>query len=183
MASIAFRRSGCTSHLHHYFICVGGICKSWIGWCLHHIRNDVHIQCLLGLSSLDRLRTRLEVSRWTVSRCALYSSFSSAVERVVEYLNLPQEPFTVIASSRPPAYWPSSTSSNSNALVSIENLSVKYAPELPTILHNVTLEIKAQERVGLLGRTGSGKSTLAMSLLRFVSLPLLLPLIAKIFPG
>ncbi|KAF7799416.1 hypothetical protein EIP86_010650 [Pleurotus ostreatoroseus] len=103
--------------------------------------------------------------------CRLWTSLEldlNAVERVVEYLNLPQEPFTVIASSRPPAYWPSSTRRNGNALVSIENLSVRYAPELPTILHDVTLEIKAQERVGLLGRTGSGKSTLAMSLLRFV---------------
>ena len=45
---------------------------------------------------------------------------------------------------------------------------VRYAPELPTVLHDVSFKLKARERVGLVGRTGSGKSTLALSLLRFV---------------
>ena len=92
----------------------------------------------------------------------------SSVERVVEYLDLPQEPPTVIESSRPPAYWPSSTGPNSDALISVEDLHIKYAPDLPDVLHGITFQLKARERVGLLGRTGSGKSTLAMSILRFV---------------
>lgn len=97
----------------------------------------------------------------------------SSVERVVEYLDLPQEPPTVIESSRPPAYWPSSTGPNSEALISVEDLHIKYAPDLPAVLHGVSFQLKAKERVGLLGRTGSGKSTLAMSILRFVCLCLL----------
>ncbi|KAF8554053.1 hypothetical protein OG21DRAFT_1497299 [Imleria badia] len=90
----------------------------------------------------------------------------NSVERVVEYLDLPQEPPAVLESNRPPAYWPSSTSSN--ALISVEDLVVKYAPELPPVLKSVSFQLNARERVGLLGRTGSGKSTLAMSILRFV---------------
>ncbi|PFH45713.1 hypothetical protein AMATHDRAFT_158119 [Amanita thiersii Skay4041] len=90
----------------------------------------------------------------------------NSVERVVEYLDLPQEPPTVIESNRVPAYWPST--SNGNALVSVENLSIKYASDLPSVLQDVSFTLKAGERVGLLGRTGSGKSTLAMSILRFV---------------
>ncbi|KAI0339052.1 multidrug resistance-associated ABC transporter [Trametopsis cervina] len=92
----------------------------------------------------------------------------NSVERVVEYLDLPQEPPAVIESNRPPAYWPSSTSSNSDSLISVENLVIRYAPELPPVLHEVSFQLKAKERIGLLGRTGSGKSTLAMSILRFV---------------
>jgi ABC-type multidrug transport system fused ATPase/permease subunit len=88
------------------------------------------------------------------------------VERVVEYLDLPQEPPAVIEDSRPPAYWPSSTASG--PLIRVEDLTVRYAPELPPVLHGISLELRARERVGLLGRTGSGKSTLAMSVLRFV---------------
>ncbi|KAI0672201.1 multidrug resistance-associated ABC transporter [Trametes maxima] len=91
----------------------------------------------------------------------------NSVERVVEYLQLPQEPPTIIESSRPPAYWPSSTSTNKEQLLVVEDLTVKYAPELPAVLHGVSFALKAKERVGLLGRTGSGKSTLAMSILRF----------------
>ncbi|KAG6830506.1 hypothetical protein H0H92_000347 [Tricholoma furcatifolium] len=106
----------------------------------------------------------------------------NAVERVVEYLDLPQEPPAIIESHRPPAYWPSS--SNNESLIAVEDLSVKYAPDLPSVLQNVSFSLKAGERVGLLGRTGqplvimsvelfnsglgSGKSTLAMSILRFV---------------
>lgn len=73
----------------------------------------------------------------------------------------------MIESNRPPAYWPSSTTNN--ALIRVEDLVIKYAPELPAVLHNVSFSLNAKERIGLLGRTGSGKSTLAMSILRFVS--------------
>lgn len=83
-------------------------------------------------------------------------------------MGLPQEPLAVIEARRVPAYWPSST--NNDPLISVENLTVKYAPELPAVLHDVSFTLKAGERVGLLGRTGSGKSTLAMSILRFVCL-------------
>ena len=90
----------------------------------------------------------------------------NSVERIVEYLDLPQEPPSIIESCRPPAYWPSN--SNEENLLVVEDLSIRYAPELPTVLQNVSFSLRAKERVGLLGRTGSGKSTLAMSLLRFV---------------
>ncbi|KAJ6631472.1 multidrug resistance-associated ABC transporter [Mycena sp. CBHHK59/15] len=90
----------------------------------------------------------------------------NAVERVVEYLDLPQEPPAIIESNRPPAYWPSSAKNDS--LIVAENVVIKYAPELPAVLQDVSFTLKAGERIGLLGRTGSGKSTLAMSILRFV---------------
>lgn len=91
----------------------------------------------------------------------------NSVERVIEYLELPQEPPSIIESNRPPAYWPSST--NDKDMLVVEDLVVRYAPDLPAVLHGVSFALKGKERVGLLGRTGSGKSTLAMSLLRFVS--------------
>ncbi|KAF9219896.1 P-loop containing nucleoside triphosphate hydrolase protein [Gyrodon lividus] len=90
----------------------------------------------------------------------------NSVERVVEYLGIPQEPPSIVESNRPPAYWPSSTSSR--PLVSVENLVLKYSEGLPPVIHNVSFALNARERVGLLGRTGCGKSTLAMSFLRFV---------------
>ena len=51
--------------------------------------------------------------------------------------------------------------------ITVEGLVVCYSPELPPVLHGVLFELKAGEKVGLLGRTGSGKSTLAMSFLSF----------------
>lgn len=71
---------------------------------------------------------------------------------MVEYLDLPQEPPSVVESNRVPAYWPSS-SGNEDLLV-LENLTIQYAPELPHVLHDMSFGLKARERVGLLGRTG-----------------------------
>lgn len=117
---------------------------------------------------LYKLRAGLEVRFRLGNLCSTTKQIIvSSVERVVEYLQLPQEPPHIIESNRPPAYWPSS--SDNNALVSVEDVSIKYAPELPSVVQGVTFQLRAKERVGLLGRTGSGKSTLAMSLLRFVS--------------
>ncbi|KAG6809740.1 hypothetical protein H0H92_014907 [Tricholoma furcatifolium] len=96
---------------------------------------------------------------------ALELDFNS-VERVVEYFDLPQEPPAVIKSNRPPAHWPSS--SDNDSFVVVEDLTIKYAPDLPAVLKSVSFSLKAGESVGILGRTGSGKSTLAMSILRFV---------------
>ncbi|KAF8581299.1 multidrug resistance-associated ABC transporter [Ramaria rubella] len=90
----------------------------------------------------------------------------NSVERIVEYLGIPKEPPAIIEGHQVPAYWPSSTDSDS--LVVVEDLEVKYAPDLPSVLQDISFSLKARERVGLLGRTGCGKSTLAMSLLRFV---------------
>ncbi|KDR78083.1 hypothetical protein GALMADRAFT_245072 [Galerina marginata CBS 339.88] len=104
---------------------------------------------------------------WT---CRYWTSLEldlNSVERVIEYLDIPQEPPAVIESNRVPAYWPSS-SKNENLLI-VENLEVKYAPELPAVLNDISFALKGSERVGLLGRTGSGKSTLAMSIMRFVN--------------
>ena len=62
----------------------------------------------------------------------------------------------------PPPSWPSS------GAVSFRNLSVRYAPDLPEVLHKVSFDVEPGMRVGLVGATGSGKSTLALSLFRAI---------------
>ena len=45
--------------------------------------------------------------------------------------------------------------------IKIDNLSFKYNVDAPMVLNNISLDIKAGERVGFVGRSGSGKSTIA----------------------
>jgi len=48
--------------------------------------------------------------------------YTSAAERIIEYLELPQEPPLIIETNRPPAYWPSS--SDNESLVDVKDLVV-----------------------------------------------------------
>ncbi|KAJ7078496.1 hypothetical protein C8R44DRAFT_836696 [Mycena epipterygia] len=75
--------------------------------------------------------------------------------------NRKQEP-KATSSGIPPAYWPASGE------LTVENLSAKYSPDGPKVLHDISFNIKSGERVGVVGRTGSGKSSLTLALLRCI---------------
>ncbi|KAG0375275.1 hypothetical protein BGX24_009328 [Mortierella sp. AD032] len=86
----------------------------------------------------------------------------NSVERVQEYLHMPQEPPAVIPGSRPPAGWPY------DGTIEIKNLTMQYAPDLKPALEGISICVRPREKIGIVGRTGSGKSTLALSLFRFM---------------
>ncbi|GLB35831.1 putative ABC transporter transmembrane region [Lyophyllum shimeji] len=104
-----------------------------------------------------------EASRQLVKVAAQLELDFNSVERVVEYLDVPQEAPAIIEKNRPPAYWPSSSGD-----LRVENLAVQYAPHLSHVLRDLSFTVRATEKIGVVGRTGSGKSTLALSLLRMI---------------
>ncbi|KAJ3065732.1 hypothetical protein HDU99_004076, partial [Rhizoclosmatium hyalinum] len=86
----------------------------------------------------------------------------NAVERVAEYSEIEQERPAVIEGSRPPSNWPSKGS------LSVQGLEMRYAPDQPAVLSDVSFQVQGGEKVGIVGRTGAGKSSLSLSLFRIV---------------
>ena len=52
--------------------------------------------------------------------------------------------------------------------ITFRNYSNKYRPNTPLVLNNISVSLRAGEKVGIVGRTGCGKSTLCLSLFRLI---------------
>ncbi|KAF9428629.1 hypothetical protein BGZ94_001709 [Podila epigama] len=99
---------------------------------------------------------------WVIRMYATNEMNLNSVERLTEYMELEEEPPAIIEGSRPPAHWP-----HAGEIV-VDHLVMKYAPDAPAVIKDVSFRIKAGEKIGVVGRTGSGKSTFAISLFRFM---------------
>lgn len=53
--------------------------------------------------------------------------------------------------------------------IMFQNVVLKYKPELPPALNNISFKVQGGQKVGIVGRTGCGKSTVLQALFRMVS--------------
>ena len=68
----------------------------------------------------------------------------NSVERIDEYLQAPQEASLIVEGKRPPAYWPTSSGE-----LRVENLVIRYAPDLPPVLKGISFRVKPGEKIGV----------------------------------
>ncbi len=100
---------------------------------------------------------------WTVRAFSEVESRMTSVERLEYYGSLEPEPnISGEPMLDPAAPWPT------HGAIVFSNVSVRYAPDLPRVLNNITFSIPAKAKVGVIGRTGSGKSTLFQTIFRFL---------------
>lgn len=116
---------------------------------------------LAGLS-LSYALTFNDYVLWIVRLYAVLEMNMNSVERLMEYMDLEKEPPAVIPSSRPPVGWPN------RGEIEVDNLSLRYAPELPMVIKNVTFSVPSFSKIGIVGRTGAGKSTIITAFFRFL---------------
>ncbi|KAF9172843.1 hypothetical protein BGX21_001195 [Mortierella sp. AD011] len=111
----------------------------------------------LILSSL--VRTSGDMSYLVQCTAALENNMNST-ERLVHYTkNLPQEPPTESRPGlEPEPLWPE------QGAISFNNVSLRYRPDLPLVLRNISFDIKSGLKVAVVGRTGAGKSSLIQAL-------------------
>lgn len=127
------------------------------------------MQCVNGSLSPGFLGLILSFStqvtqslNWVVRQTVDVETNIVSVERMLEYTRLPREAPEVIEGHRPPEHWPSS------GRLELEHYSTRYRPGLPLILKDISMSIKASEKIGIVGRTGAGKSSLTLALFRII---------------
>jgi ABC-type multidrug transport system fused ATPase/permease subunit len=96
---------------------------------------------------------------WLLRHYAEVELGMNSTERIVEYSEIETEPQD---GDDVPASWPS------EGRMEVEDLVIAYAPDLPPVLKGLNFEVKARERIGVVGRTGAGKSSLTLALFRFL---------------
>ncbi|XP_050293272.1 probable multidrug resistance-associated protein lethal(2)03659 [Anthonomus grandis grandis] len=96
--------------------------------------------------------------QWGMRQWSELENTMTCVERIQEYADVVPE--QDIGAHDPPKSWPETGN------IKFDNLCLKYAPEEPLVLKNLTFDIRSTEKVGIVGRTGAGKSSIIMALFR-----------------
>jgi len=105
------------------------------------------LQVTGSLNGIIRSLNELEINMNSAERLLYYANEIEIEEQ--KGLDAPQE-------------WPQ------QGKIEIKNLTMKYAPHLPPVLHSINLDVAPTEKVGIVGRTGAGKSSIVMTLFRLV---------------
>ncbi len=135
------------------------------------INTGITLLCTLILYSLS-LRAGLDQSSYytfTVAYGALMGAFSSmagialSAARIRPILET-AEPFL---KTEPEVSENRETVTRLSGAVELNNICFRYSENMPYVLENLSLKIKAGEYVAIVGRTGCGKSTLMRLLLGF----------------
>ncbi|QRV89229.1 ABC transporter transmembrane region [Ceratobasidium sp. AG-Ba] len=116
---------------------------------------------LVGLVLSYGLSTTQSLN-WVVRSASEVEQNLVSVERVVGYINLEPEAPLEIPDADLPEGWPR------NGEIEFKDYCMRYRPELPLVLKNLSMTIRSGENIGVVGRTGAGKSSLFLSLLRIL---------------
>ncbi|XP_052782620.1 ATP-binding cassette sub-family C member 4-like isoform X3 [Mya arenaria] len=143
-----------------------------LDWLCAMFVSAVSFFCVLAADSLDAglvglsmtyAMTLMGMFQWGVRQSAEVENQMISVERVLDYAKLPSEaPLESSDDHKPALTWPQ------NGAISSEKASLKYSPDAPTVLKNLSFNIKGREKIGIVGRTGAGKSSLITMLFRLV---------------
>ncbi|KAJ3694201.1 hypothetical protein LUZ60_009681 [Juncus effusus] len=105
-----------------------------------------------------------EMQAWVVWQLCNLENNMISVERILQYTNIPSEPPLAAQKDAPlDSSWPA------KGEITLNNLQIRYAQQLPLVLKGLTCTFYGGKKTGIVGRTGSGKSTLIQALFRIVN--------------
>ncbi|XP_057378671.1 LOW QUALITY PROTEIN: ATP-binding cassette sub-family C member 4-like [Daphnia carinata] len=142
----------------------------WLDWiCVIYV-GCVTYACLALRDSMTGSEAGLAISsamaltgmfQWGVRQSAEVENQMTSVERVIDYSRLPSEaPLDSAPGKKPPDTWPLS------GAIQFDGMSLRYIEADQPVLKNITCLIRANEKIGIVGRTGAGKSSLIAALFR-----------------
>ncbi|EFA82194.1 hypothetical protein PPL_04616 [Heterostelium album PN500] len=103
------------------------------------------------------------ILNWAIRQFTELEVKMNSVERVMEYINSPNEGDRIIEDHRPPEDWPT------KGEIKFRNVEVRYRPHMDPSLRELNCTVNAGEKIGIVGRTGAGKSTIGLSLFRMAT--------------
>ena len=86
--------------------------------------------------------------------------FLAALE-YYKYIELPTEKYESSCSTITKE-WPE------EGEINLHDYGARYRPGLDLALHSLSMNIRSQEKIGIVGRTGAGKSSMSLSLFRII---------------
>ncbi|XP_032235067.2 ATP-binding cassette sub-family C member 4 isoform X2 [Nematostella vectensis] len=99
------------------------------------------------------------IVQWAVREFTMTQNHMISVQRVLSYTSLPSEPGHE-SKGTPPRDWPS------KGAIRLEDLSLRYKGSTSFALSDINIEVPANGKVGIVGRTGAGKTSILNALMQ-----------------
>ena len=96
--------------------------------------------------------------QWGIRQWSEMENQMTSVERIQEYIDITPESDETTREA--PINFPEEGS------IIFEKLSLRYSQDDPYVLNDLSFEIKAKAKIGIVGRTGAGKSSLITAIFR-----------------
>ncbi|KAJ3017793.1 UNVERIFIED_CONTAM: hypothetical protein HDU68_011483 [Siphonaria sp. JEL0065] len=116
---------------------------------------------LVGLALTYSLNVTQSLN-WLVRQSCEIETNIVSVERMKEYIDIPQEAPYLMPRQAPRESWPE------NGVIEFRDYEARYREGLELVLRKLSFHVNSNEKIGIVGRTGAGKSSLTLALFRIM---------------